>query len=151
MYDELAYMCEIPEWQAATAELDDKRMWILLDWDTTPVLLRENDEKNLKAHCNKYKYKSTWAMRWMKMPEYKLAREVLSKAKGERHMRHRIVLDALEAKASQGDLKAMAEFRRLYPEKLTSMEAAFEELEAADVTEMSIEDLERLAGLDSGE
>lgn len=95
----------------------------LLDWDTTPADLRGTDVRSLKGFCEREGFKVSWAGRVRKDETYLRARRKLAQDRGLLSHQCFAVLEVLYEKALSGDVSAIKEWGRVYPDEMKAIAA----------------------------
>lgn len=99
----------------------DKEWARILDWDTTPQDLRKDDEKTLKAFCEKHNTKPLRVNRIRQEETYLRARRQMAQDRGMLNHQCFQLLEALYAKALTGDVAAIKEWNRIYPDEMAAI------------------------------
>ena len=138
----------------------DQHAAALLIWDTTPIDLRDTDEKSLKQWVTRYaeenpeaKMTVSVAMKLRSQQDYKIRRRELSARRGEFDHKIGMALDVIyERVAKDGSVTASTTYLSFYEEQTKEHLAGLtvtpsmgiEEVASSDVAHIDTAELERL-------
>lgn len=95
----------------------------ILDWDTTPFDLRAEDRRTLKAFCEWSGIPHHKVNKIRKEETYLRARRKMAQDRGLLNHQCFTLLEALYAKALGGDVAAIKEWAKFYPEEMAAIAA----------------------------